>query len=170
MRKQRRRSAVFSNSKFQASGGFRGGSRGSLEPPSGAKLFHFHREFQEILCETRLTNPPFLHLNPLLRNPGSTFVICDFTCRFVSDLVGTVFSSCGSNGSGFFNKSLLGWIISLMSISFGTILAQSVCIFGQITLRVRPFCLNISVSSKMKEVLFILYLAVKLMYIKNGKE
>ena len=53
------------------SGGFRGGSRGSLEPPSGAKLFHFHGEFQEILCAFRQTNPPFLHLNPLLRNPGS---------------------------------------------------------------------------------------------------
>ena len=53
------------------SGGFRGGSRGSLEPSSGAKLFPFHGEFQEILCEIRQTNPPFLHLNPLLRNPGS---------------------------------------------------------------------------------------------------
>ena len=52
------------------SGGFRGGSRGSLEPPSGAKLFHFHGEFKEILSEIRLTNPPFLHLNPLLKNPG----------------------------------------------------------------------------------------------------
>ena len=31
------------------SGGFRGGSRGSLEPPSGAKLFNFHGEFQDIL-------------------------------------------------------------------------------------------------------------------------
>ena len=56
------------------SGGFRGGSRGSLEPPSGPKLFHFHREFQEILCEIRQTNPPFLHLNPLFRNPGSATV------------------------------------------------------------------------------------------------
>ena len=27
------------------SGGFRGGSRGSLEPPSGPKLFHFHGIF-----------------------------------------------------------------------------------------------------------------------------
>ena len=41
------------------SGGFRGGSRGSLEPPSGAKLFHFHGEFQEILCQTWQLNPPF---------------------------------------------------------------------------------------------------------------
>ena len=53
------------------SGGFRGGSRGSLEPPSGTKLFRFHGEFKEILSEIRLTNPPFLHLNPLLKNPGS---------------------------------------------------------------------------------------------------
>ena len=50
---------------FNASGGFRGGSRGSLEPPSGPKLFHFRGEFQEFLCEIRQTNPPFLHLNPL---------------------------------------------------------------------------------------------------------
>ena len=28
-------------------GGFKGGSRGSLEPPFGAKFFHFHEEFQE---------------------------------------------------------------------------------------------------------------------------
>ena len=53
------------------SGGFRGGSRGSLEPPSGPTLFRFHGEFQKILCEIRQTNPPFLHLNPLFRNPGS---------------------------------------------------------------------------------------------------
>ena len=31
-----------------SSGRFRGGSRGSLEPPSGAKLFHFHGEFQVV--------------------------------------------------------------------------------------------------------------------------
>ena len=36
--------AKFGNAAF--SGGFRGGSRGSLEPPSGAKIFHFHGEFQ----------------------------------------------------------------------------------------------------------------------------
>ena len=53
------------------SGGFRGGSRGSLEPPSGPTLFRFNGEFQKILCEIRQTNPPFLHLNPLFRNPGS---------------------------------------------------------------------------------------------------
>ena len=27
--------------------------------------------FKEILSEIRLTNPPFLHLNPFLKNPGS---------------------------------------------------------------------------------------------------
>ena len=53
------------------SGGFRGGSRGSFEPPSGPKLFHFHGKFQEILCENWQTNPTFLHLNPLFRNSGS---------------------------------------------------------------------------------------------------
>ena len=40
-------------------------------PPSGPKSFHFHEEFQENMYEIRQTNPPFLHLNPLLRNPGS---------------------------------------------------------------------------------------------------
>ena len=53
------------------SGGFRGGSRGSLEPPSGPKLFHFHGKFQETFREIRQTNPPFLHLNPHFLNPGS---------------------------------------------------------------------------------------------------
>ena len=38
---------------------------------SRAKLFRFHGEFKEILSEIRLTNPPFLHLNPLLKDPGS---------------------------------------------------------------------------------------------------
>ena len=53
------------------SGGFRGGSRGSLEPPSGAKLSNFHGQFQKMLCKIRQSNPPFVHLNPLFRNPGS---------------------------------------------------------------------------------------------------
>ena len=39
------------------SGGFRGGSKGSLEPPSGTKLFHFHGEFQYFLFKIRQTNP-----------------------------------------------------------------------------------------------------------------
>ena len=56
---------------FINSGGFRGGSRGSLEPPSRPELFYLHGEFQEILCEIRQTNPPFLSLNPLFRNPAS---------------------------------------------------------------------------------------------------
>ena len=42
-------------------GGFRGGS---LEPLSGAELFHFYGEFQDILCKNRQTNPLFIHLNP----------------------------------------------------------------------------------------------------------
>ena len=57
------------------SSGFRGGSRGSPEPPSGAKLFYFHGECQDILCKMRQTNPPFQLLNPLLRNPGSAPVL-----------------------------------------------------------------------------------------------
>ena len=62
---------MHSQAMVSASGGFRGGSRGSLEPPSWPKLFHFHEEFQEILCKFMQANPPFLHLNPLFRNPGS---------------------------------------------------------------------------------------------------
>ena len=53
------------------SGEFRGGSRGSLELPSEPKLFHFHREFKEICLKLGKRTPPFLHLNPLFRNPGS---------------------------------------------------------------------------------------------------
>ena len=65
------------------SGGFRGDSRSSLEPPSGAKLFHFHEEFQENLCKRRQTKPLFLHLNPIFRNPGSApgvLIIVSFLC------------------------------------------------------------------------------------------
>ena len=58
------------------SGAFRGGSRGSLEPPSGSKSFNFHGEFQEILCEIRQTNLLFLHLNPHFRNPGYAPAMC----------------------------------------------------------------------------------------------
>ena len=32
---------------------------------------YFHGEFKEILSKVKLTNPPFLHLNPFLKNPGS---------------------------------------------------------------------------------------------------
>ena len=62
---------VFHEVYMISSGGFRGGSRGSLEPPSGPKLFHFHGKFQETFREIRQTNPPFLHLNPHFLNPGS---------------------------------------------------------------------------------------------------
>ena len=61
----------FFKKKLTRLNGFRGGSRGSLEPPSGLKLFHFHGEFQEILCEIRQMNPSFLYLNPIFGNPGS---------------------------------------------------------------------------------------------------
>ena len=53
------------------SGGFREGSRGLLEPLSGADLFHCHGGISRNLCEIKETNPPFLHLNPFFRNPGS---------------------------------------------------------------------------------------------------
>ena len=62
---------VFVMHKPCTSGGLRVGSRGLLEAASWPKLFHFHGEFQENLCESRQTNPPFLQLNPLFRNPGS---------------------------------------------------------------------------------------------------
>ena len=54
--------------RVDSSGGFRGSSRGSLEPsrgslepPSWPKLFYFQGEFQAI----------FLSLKPLFRNPAS---------------------------------------------------------------------------------------------------
>ena len=45
-----------------------------LEGVQGVRL-NFHGEFQEIVCKIRQTNPPFLHLNPLLRNAGSAPVL-----------------------------------------------------------------------------------------------
>ena len=45
--------------------GFRRGSKGLLEPPSGPKLFHFHGGISRDMCEIRQANPPFLHLSPL---------------------------------------------------------------------------------------------------------
>ena len=42
-----------------------------FERPYWPELFYFHGEFEEILCEIRQTNPPFLSLNPLFRNPAS---------------------------------------------------------------------------------------------------
>ena len=41
------------------SGEFLGGSRGSLELPSGPKLFHFHREFKEICLKLGKHTPHF---------------------------------------------------------------------------------------------------------------
>ena len=41
------------------SGEFRGGSRGTLELPSGPKLFHFHREFKEICLKLGKRTPYF---------------------------------------------------------------------------------------------------------------
>ena len=54
------------------SGGFRGGSGGSLEPLSGAKLFQFHGEIYENVGKMLKTNPLLMDLNPPSRNPGST--------------------------------------------------------------------------------------------------
>ena len=45
------------------------GVRSNPHPPE-PNYFVF-MGFKEILSEIRLTNPPFLHLNPLLKNPGS---------------------------------------------------------------------------------------------------
>ena len=53
------------------SGGFRGGSGGSLEPPSGTKLFRFHGENYGKSGRMLKTNPLFMDLNPPSRNPGS---------------------------------------------------------------------------------------------------
>ena len=56
---------------FYNSGGFRGGSGGSLEPPSGTKLFQFHGEIYEKPGTMLQTNPLLMDLNPPSRNPGS---------------------------------------------------------------------------------------------------
>ena len=40
------------------SGGFRGGSGGSLEPPSGSKFFQFHGKIYEKSGKMLETNPP----------------------------------------------------------------------------------------------------------------
>ena len=56
---------------IEVSGGFRGGSGGSLEPPSGTKLFQFHGEIYEESGKMLKTNPLLMDLNPLSRNPGS---------------------------------------------------------------------------------------------------
>ena len=42
------------------SGGSRGGSGGSFEPPLEPKLFHFHGEFQEKWVKLHKSNPPQL--------------------------------------------------------------------------------------------------------------
>ena len=46
------------------SGEFRGVSRGSLELPSGPKLFHFHREFKEICLKLGKRTPHFCIWTP----------------------------------------------------------------------------------------------------------
>ena len=56
---------------FKTSGGFRGGSGGSLEPPSETKLFQFHGEIYEKSGKMLKTNPLVMDLNPTSRNPGS---------------------------------------------------------------------------------------------------
>ena len=53
------------------SGGFRGGSGGSLEPPFGSKLFQCHGEMYEKSSKMLKTNPLLMDLNPPSRNPGS---------------------------------------------------------------------------------------------------
>ena len=58
------------------SGGYRGDTCGSLEPPFETKLFHIHDEFPEKsvysikLSGTIFKSNPFVNLNPLARNPG----------------------------------------------------------------------------------------------------
>ena len=81
----------------QVSGGFRGGSGGSLEPPSGTKLFHFHGEIYEKSGKMLKTNPLLIDLNPPSRNPGSApasvrFVLSyDFSNRILSPSKWTYF-------------------------------------------------------------------------------
>ena len=63
----------------QCSGGFRGGSGGSLEPPSGTKLLQFHWEIEKS-GKMYVDNVPLLmDLNPPSRNPGSAPAMPGFT-------------------------------------------------------------------------------------------
>ena len=52
-------------------GRFRGGSGGSLEPPSGTKLFQFHGEIYEKSGKVLKTHPLLMDLNPPFKNLGS---------------------------------------------------------------------------------------------------
>ena len=52
------------NDNIQVSGGSRGGSGGSNEPPLEPKLFHFLGEFQEKLVKLHKSNPPQLIWTP----------------------------------------------------------------------------------------------------------
>ena len=63
------------------SGGFRGGSGSSLEPPSGTKLFQFHGEIYEKSGKILKTNPLLMDLNPPSRNPGSTPDVPEFSIK-----------------------------------------------------------------------------------------
>ena len=53
-----------------SSGGFRGGSRSSLEHPLGPNYFIFMGNLKRFCVELG-KRTPFLHLNPLFRNPRS---------------------------------------------------------------------------------------------------
>ena len=55
----------------KCSGGFRGGSGGSLEPSSWTKLFQFRGEFYGKSGKILKMNPLLMGLNPPSRNPGS---------------------------------------------------------------------------------------------------
>ena len=53
-----------------SSGGFRGGSGGSLEPLSGTKIFQFHGKIYEQSGKMLKTIPSWW-IEPPTRNPGS---------------------------------------------------------------------------------------------------
>ena len=61
-------------SKLHFSGGYRGGSGGSLEPPLELNYFIFMGNFRKNEAKLR-KRTPFLNLNPLSRNPGSASVL-----------------------------------------------------------------------------------------------
>ena len=82
---QRHSSCSIHRNGVQRSGGPRGGSWGSLEPPFETKLFHFHGEFAEksgknINNQVQLTNrSPFVNLNPcqeIMDPPLNVHVLC----------------------------------------------------------------------------------------------
>ena len=89
------------------SGGSRGGSGGSNEPPHEPKLFHFHGEFQEKLVKLHKLNPPQLIWTPdpnILDPP----LLCEGLATYETKLwlIGDIVVSSSSHSSLALSSSL----------------------------------------------------------------